>query len=131
VGNSPQTFVALGADYQIFKGMRIGLDYNYWGRSFAEFNVNINSWGENNFSQPWQIPDAHLWDLNFSYKFDILGLKTTLNANIDNLFDAVYITDAKDNTVTNPNATEEMKEKAAQVYYGFGRTWSVGLKVHF
>jgi len=131
VGNSPQTFVALGADYQIFKGMRIGLDYNYWGRNFAEFPMNAPVWGENNFSQPWQMPDAHLWDLNFSYKFDILGLKTTLNANIDNLFDAVYITDAKDNTVTNPNATEEMKEKAAQVYYGFGRTWSVGLKVHF
>lgn len=131
VGNSPQTFAALGANYQIFKDMRIGLDYNYWGRSFADFTVNINSWGDNNYYRPWQIPDAHLWDLNYSYRFDILGLKTTLTANIDNLFDAVYITDAKDNTINNSTATEDDKAKAAQVYYGFGRTWSVGLKVHF
>ena len=70
VGNSPQTFVALGADYQIFKGMRIGLDYNYWGRNFADFDINLNTWDPtpNNYYRPWQIPDAHLWDLNFNYK---------------------------------------------------------------
>ncbi len=131
VGDSPQTFASVSADYRIFKGMTIGLDYNYWGRNFAKFDININSWGANNYYRPWQIPDAHLWDFNFNYKFDILGLRTTLNANIDNIFNAVYIADAKDTAINNPNATEDDKAKAAQVYYGFGRTWSVGLKVHF
>ncbi|MDH6309261.1 outer membrane cobalamin receptor [Dysgonomonas sp. PFB1-18] len=129
VGNSPQTFVALGADYEIFKGMRIGLDYNYYGRNFADFKVSINKIGQNDFYQPWQIPDAHTWDMNFSYRFDILGLKTSLYTNIDNLFDAVWIADAQDGGVKSDDNDE--KAKKAQVYYGFGRTWSVGLKVHF
>jgi len=130
VGNSPQTFVALGADYQVFKGMRIGVDYNYWARNYADFSINVNSWDSNDYAQPWKMPDSHLWDLNFSYRFDILGLKTTFNANIDNIFDAVYIADAKD-VNTKLDATNDEKAKGAQVYYGFGRTWTVGLKVHF
>ncbi len=123
VGNSPQTFVAVGADYQIFKDMRIGLDFNHYARIFADFTVTINRWGANDFAQPWQIPNYQTFDLFYNYKFNIMGLKTTLTANIDNLFDAVYIADAKDGG--------DGKAESAQVYYGFGRTWSVGLKVHF
>jgi len=124
VGNSPQTFAALGADYQVFKDMRIGLDYNYYGRNFADFDVTINKVnGVNDFAQPWQMPDYHTFDLYYSYKFNIAGLKTTLTANIDNLFDTMYITDATDGG--------DGQEKTAQVFYGFGRTWTVGLKVHF
>ena len=130
VGNSPQTFVALGADYQIFKDMRLGLDYNYYGRNFAEFRVEIGTWDQNNFPQPWQMPDSHTWDLFYSYKFNVAGLKTTLTANVDNLFDAVHIMNAQDNN-KKMDATNDEKAKVAQVYYGFGRTWSVGLKVHF
>lgn len=125
VGNAAQTTIAFGADYQIFKDMRVGLDYNFYGRNFASFSVDqMTDFGKDySFAQPWKIPDYSTWDLNFNYKFQIAGLYTTFRANVDNLLDAVYIMDAKD------GGTGLAKD--AMVYYGFGRTWSVGLKVNF
>lgn len=123
VGNSAQTTMALGANYEFFKNFRMGLDYNLYGRNYAKYSVNIASWGVNNFAQPWRIPNANVFDLHLNYRFDIAGLKASLNANVDNLLDAVYITDATDGG--------NGKAETAKVYYGFGRTWSVSMKVMF
>jgi len=125
VGNSAQTTAAFGADYQVFKGMRIGVDYNFYGRNFAGFTVDnmTDPSKDYSFPQPWKMPDYSTWDLNFSYRFNVGGLNTTFRANIDNLLDAVYLMDARD------GGTGLAKD--AMVYYGFGRTWSVGLKVNF
>ncbi|GAB6008263.1 TonB-dependent receptor [Dysgonomonas reticulitermitis] len=125
VGNAAQTTLAFGADYQVFRDMRIGVDYNFYGRNFAAFSVDqMSDLGKDyKFPQPWKIPDYSTWDLNFNYKFQVAGLNTTFRANIDNILDAVYIMDAKD------GGTGLAGD--ALVYYGFGRTWSVGLKVNF
>ena len=68
VGNSAQSTAAIGLNYELLKGFRIGLDGNYYGRNFAYFNIssvgtNLNPLG---FSQPWQIPDATTFDLRLS-----------------------------------------------------------------
>ena len=39
VGNSAQTTFALGAKYQPLKGLRVGADYTYWMRNYANFSV--------------------------------------------------------------------------------------------
>lgn len=119
VGNSAQTTVAFGADYELLKGLRFGVDYNFYGRNFAAYNITIGG----NYIQPWQMPDASVWDANLYYKFKIGGLDASFTANVDNLFDAVYITDATDGG--------SGKAETARVYYGFGRTWRAGMKVFF
>lgn len=125
VGNSAQTTAALGIKYEILKGFRLGLDGNYYGRNFAYFN--ISSVGTNlnaaNFEQPWQIPDAVVFDFFASYKFPIGKFDATLIGNINNLFDTEYITDATDGS--------NHDWKTSSVFYGFGRTWSVSLKLKF
>ncbi len=124
VGNSAQTGIALGGNYQLVSGVRVGLDYNFYGRNYADYDMTIQSVGkENSFTQPWRIPVSNVWDLNFSYKFKVSTMNATFNANIDNLFDAIYIADAKDGG--------DGKYTSAVVYYGFGRTWNCGLKVYF
>lgn len=125
VGNSAQTTIALGARYEILTGFNIGLDGNYYGRNFSYFSINPAStgYGDLNFAQPWQIPDATIFDLNTSYRFKVANLDATLIGNIQNLLDAEYITDA----TTGVNNDWE----TSQVFYGFGRTFSATLKVKF
>lgn len=122
VGNSAQTTAAVGFNYQILKGFRIGLDGNYFGRNYASFKIN-QSVGNNDFQQPWMIPDAITCDFSANYRFKIGGFDSVLTGNIFNLLDATYITDAADGT--------DHTWKTAQVFYGFGRTWSMNLKIKF
>lgn len=125
VGNSAQTTAALGANYQIVDGFKLGINGNYYGRNYSYFN--ISSVGTNlddaNFAQPWQIPDAIVFDLYASYNFKLGYYSATFIGNIDNLFDSEYISEANDGS--------DHTSKTAAVFYGFGRTWSVGLKLKF
>jgi hypothetical protein len=125
VGNSAQTTAALGAKYELLKGLRLGVDGNYFGRNYA--NYNISSVGTNlnplNFAQPWMIPDAVVFDFHGSYRFKLAGFDATLVGNIYNVFDTEYISDATDGT--------NHDWKTSTVFYGFGRTFSTSLKVKF
>ena len=122
VGNSAQTTAAIGANYQIMKGFRIGLDANYFGRNYSSFKINQNI-GNNDFQQPWMIPDAVTVDFSTNYRFKISTFDAILTGNIFNLLNQEYIADAADGT--------DHTSKTAQVMYGFGRTWSMNLKIKF
>lgn len=125
VGNSAQNTAALGLNYQILKGFRIGLDGNYFGRNYANFNLSSvgTSLAPSNFAQPWMIPDAITCDFSANYRFKIGTYDATLVGNIFNLLDSQYITDATDGSDHTANTSP--------VFYGFGRTWSMNLKIRF
>ncbi len=125
VGNSAQTTVALGFKYEMLKNFNIGLDGNYYGRNYSYFSISPASTGYSdlNFSQPWMIPDATVFDLSTSYRFKIGNLDATFIGNIDNLFNVDYITDATSGTNND--------WQTSQVFYGFGRTFSASLKIKF
>ncbi|MFM2293081.1 MAG: hypothetical protein RIS29_2894, partial [Bacteroidota bacterium] len=122
VGNSAQTTAALGFNYQILKGFHIGLDGNYFGRNYSSFKIN-SAIGVNTFAQPWMIPDAYTFDFMTNYRFKVGDYDASLVGNIDNLFNTEYIADAYDGN--------DHDAKTAQVFYGFGRTWSLSLKLKF
>jgi hypothetical protein len=122
VGNSAQTTAAIGLSYQILKGFRIGLDGNYFGRNYSYYSIT-NAVGVNNISQPWMIPDAVTFDLNANYYFKIREFDAVLIGNINNLLDSEYITDARDGG--------DHTWKTAMVMYGWGRTFSMNLKIKF
>jgi len=125
VGNSAQTTAAIGINYELLKGFRLGLDGNYYGRNYAYFNISSVSTSLNPlaFSQPWQIPDATTFDLRISYRFKIGGFDASLVGNIQNILDAEYITDATDG--------DNHDWETSPVFYGFGRTISSSLKIKF
>lgn len=124
VGNSAQTTAYLSAQYELLRGFTVGANYNYFARNFADFSLAINSWGINNFQQPWRMPNAGIMNLNANYKFNIGEVKATLFGNINNLLNTVYISDA-----TDLNTTHDWR--GVSVYYGFLETWSLGLKINF
>jgi outer membrane cobalamin receptor len=122
VGNSAQLTAALGAEWSPFENLRVSADYNWFGKNFADYQPTSRTQITDKVDA-WQMPDYGTVDLSLSYRFDILGMRTTLNANVNNLFDTWYIADARDGVAHNA--------QTALVYYGFGRTWTAGLKFNF
>lgn len=133
IGNSAQTTAALGLNYEVLSGLRIGIDGNFYGRNYSDYDIaGLITTGALNgeavdVAQPWRIPSAFTFDANISYRFKFAGLDATWNANCNNLLNEQYITDATDNGAK----TGGHGWKDATVFYGFGRTWSMSMKVRF
>jgi outer membrane cobalamin receptor len=123
VGNSAQLTGSLSVSYEILKDLRIGADYTYYGRHYADFDPTNRTTEADSGVDAWELPDVGLVDMNFNYKFKIGNLDASINGNVQNLFDAEYISKSDDGD--NHNA------ESALVYYGFGTTWSTGLKINF
>ncbi|WP_316789833.1 TonB-dependent receptor [Pedobacter frigoris] len=123
VGDQPQTTLALGASFDVTEDLRIGADYNYFSRFYSSF-VPTAITAEN--LVPWQLPNYSLLDVNAVFKFKFAGVRSSMFANVNNLLDAEYISDSNaqfNNGISDVNNSN--------VYYGVGRTWTVGLKVNF
>jgi len=119
VGDAAQTNAYIGFDYFPLEGLRVGLDYKYNARLYADPGDVDDLEGVDT----WKVPGAGIFDFSASYKFKIAGLDASIRGNVNNLFDKTYIADADDGS---SHTWED-----ATVFYGFGRTGSVGLKVYF
>lgn len=127
VGGSAQTTAAVGAKFRLSKELRIGVDYNLYARNYADYALasnDINMNGSKTFESPWRIPSAGLIDLNASYSFNVGNNKAVIYGNVENLFNQEYIADAYDGGGHN-------WQSAYRVFYGFGRTYSIRLKLNF
>ena len=120
VGDVAQTTFALGADYKLAESSNIYVDYNFAGNNYASYDVTNR--GSNDLPDVWELPDFGLFDVGVRHTFDIGSFEATLNGKINNAFNTEYVSDANDLDGT---------ASTAQVYYGPGRTYSVGLKVNF
>jgi iron complex outermembrane recepter protein len=69
------------------------------------------------------MPSYQVVDLSMRYHFKINDINASLYANVNNLLDTEYIADATDGA--------SFDFDTATVYYGFGRTWSLSLRLRF
>ncbi|MFO7999899.1 MAG: TonB-dependent receptor [Marinilabilia sp.] len=122
VGNSAQLTSALRVDYEALPDMKIGADINYYGKNFAEFDPT-NRTTEGPKEDSWQLPDYTTVDMNLKYDFNIGSLDASAYGKVNNVFDTEYVADADDG--------ENHDASTALVYYGFGTTWTTGLKIKF
>ncbi|MDL2247477.1 carboxypeptidase-like regulatory domain-containing protein [Bacteroides sp. OttesenSCG-928-J23] len=131
VSGSAQTTAALGANFNISKSLRVGADWTFFGRNYSswsfpsssEIQITEGGWSKT-YSQAWRIPSASVVDVNASYGFKIGPLDAKLYGNINNLLNQEYIVDATD------GANHDWKT-AYRVYYAFGRTYNLRLKINF
>ncbi|WP_214070841.1 TonB-dependent receptor [Mucilaginibacter sp. dw_454] len=126
VGDAAQTTAYLGIDGQVLPKLKLGVDWNYYGNYNASFNyINIT----NANLHPWEVPNYYLFNVNAVYRFKFAGCDASLIGNVYNLLNTTYISDAYDpNASGNPNV---LAGGSAGVYYGFGRTYAIGVKVKF
>jgi len=123
VSDAAQTTFAFGIQYDLLEKTNISLDYNYAGDNYATMNVTSRTDEAEQGVDTWKLPNYHLFDFGIRHGFDIGGFASTLSANFNNIFDVEYISDA--------NNGSNSDYDTAQVYYGAGRTFSLGLKVEF
>ena len=123
VGGSAQTTAALGIEYKPIQNLKLSLDANHFSRLFANYDVEERIETSTKGVNAWKMPDYQLVDFNASYYFDIAGFDASIYAHVHNLMDAEYISYARDGL--------EHNAQTSPVYYGHGRTWSMGLKLRF
>ncbi|WP_304478706.1 carboxypeptidase-like regulatory domain-containing protein [uncultured Muribaculum sp.] len=128
VGGSAQTTGSLSLTFLPFKGFRIGGDWVMNARNYSDFYISPSSLGTKaiNVNDLWQIPWGQQLDLNASYRFKIGNVNATLYGNVYNLFNYNYIMDAQ--TPTTSNGTWQ---EAYSVFYSFGRTYTVRMRINF
>ena len=127
VGGSAQTTAAVGVNVKVNRDLRVGLDYTYAGNLYADYQLSSNAIiaGQTlEVSDPWRVPSGGQFDLNASYRFKIGKCNATLYGNVNNLLDYKYIVDAYDGGTGT-------WDSAYRVFYAFGRTYSLKLKVNF
>ncbi|MBQ8501254.1 MAG: TonB-dependent receptor [Bacteroides sp.] len=127
VGGSAQTTAALGLTVRPMKGLRLSMDWNYFARNYADFDLDAGDTGAGKevlVVEPWEIPSYSTFDLSAGYSFDFGKTRATLSGNVNNLFNQEYIADAYDGDT-------HTWESATRVLYGFGRTYTVRLKINF
>ena len=120
VGDAAQTTLALGTDYKLTPDTRFIIDYNYFDNLYADYDPSDRSEVR---PDAWEVPAYGVFDTALSHNFKFGNFDATLTGRINNVFDTQYIADALDGSGSNA--------QTARVYYGFGRTFSVGAKIKF
>jgi len=116
VADAAQTSASIGANYELFPGLKLGLDLFYFDRLYAGFDVESRTAVDNEDVDVERVPAYALVDMNMYYSFKIGDLNASLYSNMNNVFNTIYIADAVE---------------GKGYFFGFGRTVSMGLKVRF
>ncbi len=139
VGGSAQTTAALGADFKIGKDIKFGGSWTYYGRNYSYYslsgsnitvkkNSTTGEWTTTKPADPWKIPSASQVDLHASYRFNIgKNVNAVLSGVVNNLLGYQYISKAYNSSTSSVAASADN----VYVYYQFGRTYSLKLKVNF
>ncbi len=121
VGDAPQTTFRLGLDYDFPFGLRMDVDYTYYDQFFALFDPTDYTDPSQEGEQALQLPAYGIMNLGASYRTKIAGVGVTLRANVYNALDKLYIAEARTASTLSD----------ARGFFGFGRTWNIGLKLTF
>ncbi len=121
VGGSAQNTFALGGDYEVLPGTTIRANWTYIDKLYTQFDILGVSSGDD--YRPWEIPSYGLLDAGLTHKFEFGGFEATLNGNVNNVLDTEYVSFGFDGSGSNA--------ETASVWYGFGRTYTVGMKINF
>lgn len=129
IGGSAQTTGFLGVTFKPFRGFRIGADWVASARNYSDYEISSSSYSPDatiTVEDPWQIPWGNELDLNASYRFKIGGVNATVYGNINNVLNYNYVKDAY-------TSTDKVGawNNAYRVFYSFGRTFSIKLKIDF
>lgn len=129
VGGSAMTTGAISASFRPFKGWRIGADWTFHARNYSDYQVtasNFNPGTDLNVPDPWRIPWGNQLDLSASYSFEVGGINARLSGNVYNLCDYHYVTTAW-GKLEEPGAWDNV----FRVFYSFGRTYALKLRLNF
>ncbi|MCA6066864.1 TonB-dependent receptor [Chryseobacterium sp. RG1] len=143
----PQMTASLGATVKPVKDLSIFSTWRYVGKLYSSIDIATFSNEAAQQKGVMKLPDFNLFDVGVSYKIRLRDNNQyfTIGANVYNLFDTTYISDASTNvfTKTSDQFTTAAQYEAYQatlykgidpsnrVLFGFGRTWAANLSFNF
>ncbi len=120
VADAAQFTSALGMRLEVMPETTLTVDYNYYDRIYADFDPSDRNTAD--ALDPWQMPSYGLVDAALRHNFTIGDFETTITGRMNNVFDTEYISDAQDRGGLAQDAL---------VWFGAGRTFSLGAKIKF
>jgi len=135
VPDAAQLTFFLGADYEIISGLTVDLSYYYASDVYADFDIARDDSFLTPGNQAWKLPSYGLLDGGIAYSWQLNKIGFRVFANFNNILDENYMAEAESNILFDSDrddfAIGDNGSPRNRVYYGFGRTWSGGLKVTF
>ncbi|MCK5467393.1 MAG: TonB-dependent receptor, partial [Cyclobacteriaceae bacterium] len=138
VGDAAQVTFNLGADYEIISGLGVDASYYFVNNLYADFNIVEDDFFLEEGGQAWELPSYGLVDLGAFYNFKVSKVDFTLRLNVNNVLDDEYISESDTNKLYDAESgsdrlipDSENGSVSNRIFYGFGRTWNLGLKVRF
>jgi len=147
VGDAAQTTAALGLLYKFWDNTSFTLDANYFGDLYADFDIldssQLTAYDDeseeystfeefleltsaefaNQEENTWKVPNYVTFDASLRHGFDFGSFDTTITLRVNNILNTEYVSDALGST--GGTAMD------AEVWYGAGRTFSLGAKIKF
>ena len=120
--------------YEPIKSLYFKINGTHFARNFANFQPETLQ-GENGGRESWQMPSYTIFSFHTGYYFKVKDVGLSIRANILNLFDTVYISDARNNDTFNEayapenTAPTDFDAKSASVHFGQGRRFSLSLQI--
>lgn len=129
VGDAAQTTFGFGLDYRLNRSFSMDFDYRFYDRLYADVGATKSN---------LQLPSYSIGDVGFSYRMFMGADKTnSLNfrMNVNNVFNTEYLSDLRSNIKAGDAGASGTMYKgidtANQGYFGYGRTWNIGVSYKF
>lgn len=130
VGDAAQIQLGGLVRYEPFRGAYIKVNGTYFGKNYANFQPETLRDGDEG-RESWQMPNYAIFSLHGGYSFKFQGVRMNVRANVLNLFDTTYITDARNNDTFNTISYSDFDAKSASVHFGQGRRWTMSFQLNF
>lgn len=122
VGDAAQIQYSTGLRYEAVKNLYFKGNFTWFGKNFSNFDP-LTLTPENANRESWKMPNYSLVDFHAGYEFKYWNLRFNLSANLINVFDMKYITDAQNGY--------DFNAATSLVYLGQGRRFTTSLKITF
>lgn len=121
VGDAAQTTVGFGAVFNILDELSLDAQYLYFDNLYAAYDPDDRDDETVSGVQPLKLPSYGLTDVGLTWKFSVFGEDAKFRANVYNLFDEEYVSEAFDGSSVD----------GTRGWLGFGRTWNASFKINF
>jgi len=135
VADAPQSQVAYAVSAFPIQGLYIRAQGRTYWNHYAEFNPVDRTKQSEAGKDSWEAPGYSVFDLHASYRIGDLipawnGGDVRVFANIYNVFDEMYVSDATDNSSYN-GFDKDHNADDAEIFLGLPRTFNLGFEVKF
>ena len=135
VADAPQSQVAYALSVFPIDGFYLRAQGRTYWNHYAEFNPVDRTDRAEAGIQSWEVPGYSVFDLHASYRIGDLipvwqGGDVRVFANVYNVFDKMYVSDALDNSSYN-GFSDTHKASDAEIFLGLPRTFNLGFEIKF